>query len=160
MTPDDVAAQVVEIKAVASYLMAAGCPFVLERLADNGLALFQMLEKCARTHLGFKGTTAEFCRRVAQATESDSDVLKRMAADRSKPAKLLAEKDVVWEVENVLAGCCKLFNDCVEVNIFVVRGHALEKVRMFGAQGSAVEVNMLLWGTTKHYDCLEKREIE
>ena len=158
MTPDDVAAQVVEIKAVAGYLMAAGCPFVLERLADNGAALFQILEKCARTHFGFKGTTAEFCRRVAQAAESDSGILKRMAADRSKPAKLLAEKDVAWEVERVLAGFCKLFNDCVEVNIFVVRGHALEKVCMFGAQGSAVEVNMLLWGTTKHYDCLEKRD--
>lgn len=161
MTPDDVAAQVVEIKAVASYLMAAGCPFVLERLADNGAALFQMLEKCARTHLGFKGTTAEFCRRVAQATESDSEALKRMAADRSKPAKLLAEKDTVWEVEHVLAGFCTLFDGCVEANIYVVRGgHALEKVRTFGTEESAVEVKLLRWTTTKHYDCLEKRETE
>ena len=158
MTPDDVAAQVVEIKKVASYLVDSGCPFVLERLADNGAALFEMLEKCARVHLGFKGTTAEFCRRVAQAAESDSDALKRMAGEKSKPAKLFAEKNVEWNVEHVLAGFCKVFNGCVEANIFAVRGHVLEKVRTFGAQGSAVEVNMLHWATTKHYDCLEKRE--
>ena len=158
MTPDDVAAQVVEIKKVASYLMSDGCPFVLERLADSGAALFQMLEKCARVHLGFKGTTAEFCRRVAQAAESDSDALKRMAAEKSKPGKLFAEKNTVWDVEHVLAGFCKLFNECVKANIFAVSGRAVEKVRSFGTQGSAVEVNMLRWVTTKHYDCLEKRE--
>lgn len=68
LTVDDVAKGIAEVKAVAQFLNASKCAFNLEKVDDDGLCCFRILESVARDTLGWKGGDQDaFCKVVAKA---------------------------------------------------------------------------------------------
>lgn len=170
LTMEDVAKGIQEVKSVARFLNAAGCEFVLEKVAEDGFCCFRILENAARTLLGWKGAQAKFCRGVAiAALESAEAAAKeiggvaledealqelRKLATVAKPVDSL--KKGAWkrlEMQHILKGFVEMFPGKVVVNVYQASENGeVRKSTVYG--GGGLEVNMLHWGMVQHYDCL------
>lgn len=170
-TVDDVAISIEEVKAVGRFLNAPNCPFVFEKIAGDGYCCFRILEKAARKSLGWKEDQAKFCRQVAKAAvESAEAAIKEIGADALEGNALQELKKLArhafpvesihngaWkqiEAQHILRGYVNMFRGRVVVKVYQATNGNVRNSDTYGKDGSEVELSMLHWNTTDHYDCL------
>jgi hypothetical protein len=166
LSVDDVALGIAEVKAVGKFLNAADCAFVLEKVDEDGYCCFRILEKVAKESLGWKKGSADFCRRVAkfalavvgEAGKENVEDLKLLVKDKNPVESL---KNGLWkrlEVQLVLKGFVEMFKARgVVVNVYQNDGGRKVGKTVYGEGGGGVEVNVLQWNMTQHFDCLVKK---
>jgi hypothetical protein len=180
LTVDDVAKGIAEVKAVAQFLNAPKCAFNLEKVDDDGLCCFRILESVARDTLGWKGGDQDaFCKAVAKAAVASAGAtvkemgkgavdaqalkdLKRFAKD-DHPCESL--KDGAWkqlEIQHVLRGFVNLFpRGSVVIHIYQADGEGVgvRKTDSYGEKGKgAFELNILQWNMVQHHDRLHLKK--
>jgi hypothetical protein len=180
LTVDDVAKSISEVKAVAQFLNAPKCGFNLEKVDDDGLCCFRILESVARDALGWRGGNQDaFCKAVAKAAVSAAEAtikeigkgavdsqalndLKRFAKD-GKPCESL--KSGAWkqlEIQQVLRGFVNMFpRGSVMIHIFQADGNGIgvRKTDSYGEKGKgAIELNILQWNMVQHHDRLHLKK--
>ena len=175
LTPDDVMIRMRELRGAEHFLGDVHCPFVLKRVPEDGFCCFGILEQVACDHLGWKKSRGTFCRELADRTftaaQRASVIAGRLVKDASTKA-LMALKNAkgngpeellvngeMWkqiEPEHVFEGFCAMFR--VKVNVFQAADHRQSRT-FSGEEGDVaeVEVDLLQWSSTAHFDKLERK---
>jgi hypothetical protein len=178
LTVDDVAKAISEVKSIGEFLKAPGRAFNLEKIKEDGYCCFRILENVARKSLGWRKNANDFCREVAKFAVKSAEATAReiggeaLESDTLRELKGLARQanpvdslhNGLWkrlEVQHILNGFVELFKEKnVVVHVYQAGGSDGE-VRNSETYGTnvvgSVEVNVLLWSMTEHFDCLVKK---
>ena len=134
------------------------------------------MENAARKSLGWKGDQAKFCRQIAKAAVESAEAaakeiglvalednalqeLKKLAR-HALPVDML--HNGTWkqiEAQHILRGYVNMFGGRVVVKVYQATNGNVRNSDTYGKDGSEVQVNVLHWNMTEHYDCLvEKTE--
>lgn len=175
-----VLARIEELSAVANFLNANDCPFVLERVPGDGYCIFRILEDFARGKLGMTWSQNVFCKNVAEAAiasieatrieindatfDTEAYVAFRKLARESGRAGLL--RSGLWkklEVQHVLVGYSQIFKGRVRVltyqnNQGEIKQNGLYFVEDDENEADIQELNVVHWSGLDHYDELVIRE--
>jgi hypothetical protein len=178
LTVDDVAKAIGEVKSIGEFLKAPGCAFNLEKIKEDGYCCFRILENVARKSLGWRKNANDFCREVAKFAVKSAEAAAKevggeaLESDTLRELKGLARQanpvdslhNGLWkrlEVQHILNGFVELFKEKKVVIHVYQAGGADGEVRNSETYGThvvgSVEVNVLLWSMTEHFDCLVKK---
>lgn len=158
---DDVARETREKRAVAAFLNAPGCPFVLQqREGSDGAGCFRLLFEFAAAELAYRRTFPVFCRALAwealaEAVADSESVAQLRRVEKSRdPARDL--QNGAWahiDLQQVLRGFVRLCPGG-RARCFVVNGDAVTERDVYG-EGDR-ELCMLQWAGVTHFDRLTR----
>ena len=168
---DYVARETHEKSVVAAFLNADGCPFVLRRVEPDGTCLFRVLFDFAVGKLGFRGSFAVFCKKLADAAlKATAEVGRELGRDGVEAEsvkeleRLKKSRDPVrhlqrgaWEnieAQQVLRGFVRMFPGAC-VKRFAVCGDAVKEREVYGS--GPEEFYVLQWIRSLHFDELQRR---